>query len=62
MMVSRGRAMRGEPVLAKLATAAVLTVAGSILFSVQLLAPSVGSLAGASGTISLDRLAAATHL
>jgi hypothetical protein len=54
--------MRGEPMLASLAAASVLTLAGSILFSVQLLAPLHPPSARAGSPITLDRLAAATHL
>jgi hypothetical protein len=53
--------MRGEPMLAKLAAAAALTLVATVLFSAQLLAPSAAS-SGAGGSISLDPLAAATHL
>ena len=62
MTVSTAPAMRGEPMLASLAAASVLTLAAATLFSVQLLAPPAASLAGVSRSISLDRLAAATHL
>jgi hypothetical protein len=48
--------------LAKLAAAAVVTVAGAILVSVQLLAPSAAPSAGVSRPVSLDLLAAATRL
>jgi hypothetical protein len=54
--------MLGEALFARLAAAAILTVAAAILISLHLLGPSSDRLFGARAPIGLDRLAAATRL